>query len=538
MESDCIHFKETNYFSELILDYLAGDEKLTPFYTHAPQLESFASAIEEKQFDDGDRTILVNALQDQYASIRKKKMDFEAVDYNLKLLKQSNAYTVTTGHQLNLFTGPLYFIYKIVSTLELAANLKKLHPEQEFIPVYWMATEDHDFEEINHFYYQQKRIEWNTEQKGAVGRFSTQGVEQVLDTFEKELSDYASNGTELIALFRKAYLEHDLLADAHRYLVHEIFTKEGLIIIDGDDVELKKLFMPILKEELANEVSYKAVDAQSADLGKHYKIQVNPREINIFYLTENGRHRILKENGAYFIHETALSFTENELKAELDNHPERFSPNVLLRPVYQERILPNLAYIGGGGELAYWFQLKRLFKKLHLPLPVLLLRNSALWMDEKQHKYIQLLQLSAAQLFVKEGALLKQWVMRLAEDDISLKVEEEAFKLLYERLAKKAAEEDATLGPHVKAVEAKHRKSMERLQNQFIRSARRKQTEAAKRIHHLKEQLFPGDSLQERKENFSSLYLLLGEAMVDDLKEAVDFPSDQFFLLRPSNGGK
>jgi len=532
MESDCIHFKKTGYFSALILDYLAGDEKLSPFYTHSPNLESFATAIAERQFADEDRILLTNALRAQYAAVRKKKMDFEAVDRNIILLEQSNTYTVTTGHQLNLFTGPLYFMYKIVSTIQLATKLKKLHPEYEFVPVYWMATEDHDFEEINHFHHHQKKIEWTTDQKGAVGRFSTKGMEEVLEAFEKELADYSGNGNQLLALFRQAYLEHDTLANAHRYLVHQLFAKEGMLIVDGDDISLKKLFVPILKEELANEVSFKAVEAQSAALEKHYKIQVNPREINLFYLTEQGRHRILKENDAYFVHETSISFTEEELQAELNNHPDRFSPNVLLRPVYQECILPNLAYIGGGGELAYWFQLKGLFETLNLQLPVLLLRNSALWMDEKQHKYMQLLALSPEQLFLSEGPLLKQWVMQQAEEKVSLKVEEETFRMLYDRLAKKAAEVDETLGPHLKAVEVKHAKSMDRLQNQFIRAERKKHQEAVRRIHHLKEQLFPGNSLQERKENFTSLYLVLGETMVDHLKEAFDFPSDQFYIFR------
>ena len=532
MESDCIHFKETGYFSALILDYLAADEKLTPFYTHSPELKSFASAIAERQFAKEDRIVLTKALQAQYASLHEKNIDCEAVDRNITLLKQSNTYTVTTGHQLNLFTGPLYFIYKIVSTLKLATKLKELHPKHEFVPVYWMATEDHDFEEINHFYYRQQKIEWHTEQKGAVGRFSTKGMETVLEAFQKELAGFTENANQLLALFQQAYLEHDTLAEAHRYLVHQLFAKEGLVIVDGDDHALKKLFVPILKEELSSKVSFKAVEAQSAQLEKHYKIQVNPREINLFYLTDNGRKRMLKENDAYFVHETGIHFTEEELQKELEQHPDRFSPNVLLRPVYQELILPNLAYIGGGGELAYWFQLKGLFETLNMQMPILMLRNSALWMDEKQQKYMQLLALSSSQMFVEEGPLLKQWVLEQAEEKISLRVEEETFKLLFERLAKKAKDVDESLNTHVKALEAKHAKSMHRLQNQFIRAERRKEKEAEMRIHHLKEQLFPGNSLQERKDNFASLYLLLGEAMVDQLKESFDFPSDQFYLLK------
>lgn len=531
MESDCIHFKDTGYFSPLILDYLSGDEKLTPFYTHTPRIDSFKEAIAQKDFSAEHRKVLVDALQKQYAPIRKKKMDFAAVDQNIERLAQPNCYTVTTGHQLNIFTGPLYFIYKIVSAIRLAENLKAKYPGQEFVPVYWMATEDHDFEEINHFHFQGNKIAWESEQTGAVGRFSTQGMETVLAQFEKELEGYAGNAAQLSSLFREAYLQHDTLAQAHRYLVHQLFGKEGVIIVDGDDVALKKLFVPQIKRELAEQLSFHQVEQQSEALGKHYKIQVNARELNLFYLTPSGRHRLLKENDAYFVHETSISFSEEEIQKELKDHPERFSPNVLLRPVYQECILPNLAYIGGGGELAYWLQLKGLFDALDLPFPILLLRNSALWMDAKQQKYMQKLGLKPKQLFVKEGPLLKSLILEQHEEELNLSVEEETFKMLYDRLYEKASAVDETLGPHVKAVEAKHQKSMKRLQEQFIRAERRKQTETTARLNFLKTTLFPNDSLQERKENFASLYLVLGETMVSELKKRFEFPSDQFHLL-------
>ena len=238
-----------------------------------------------------------------------------------------------------------------------------------------------------------------------------------------------------------------------------------------------------------------------------------------------------KQKDKYFIHDTELQFSEEELMDELHQHPERFSPNVLLRPVYQEVILPNLAYIGGGGELAYWFQLKTTFEHFRVPMPTLFLRNSILWMDEKESKYFHQLKISPKQLFLDEGALLKEWVKANAKEDLELHGEIKEFKELYLRLAEKSKRIDSTLEPHTKALAEKQKQTLEQLSEKIIRAERRKQKEAAARINFLKTNLFPNRGLQERTENFSSFYLAYGEGFIQTLMEELDLPTRHFTLI-------
>ena len=230
MPSDCISFQNSGYFSSLINDYLDQKPNVQPLYHRFPTLENFGPQIEEKKanFDDSKRAILVAVLEAQYAKINASTATLN----NIKLLNHSNTYTITTGHQLNLFSGPLYFLYKIISTINLTKELQQQYPEQNFVPVYWMATEDHDFEEINYFTFKGKKFCWNRESSGPVGRLSTEGLEDFLTIFALELGS-STNAEKLKTLFHEAYLKHTNLADATRYLANALFGDYGL------DVECK-----------------------------------------------------------------------------------------------------------------------------------------------------------------------------------------------------------------------------------------------------------------------------------------------------------
>lgn len=380
--ADCIAYQKTNYFSQLINDYLDQKESLQGFYEQFPSLENFQKQVESKQnnYSAETRKILVESLNKQYKNTQISAKSQE----NLAFLEKENTFTITTGHQLNLFTGPLYFLYKIISVINLTEELSEKYPLQHFVPVYWMATEDHDFEEINFFNFEHHKIQWQREASGAVGDLDTKGLEEVYEKFQTILND-SDHSKHLQSLFQKAYLEHDHLTEATRFLANELFGEYGLIILDGNDTALKKEFIPYVKNEILHQNSSDEVGKTSKKLNElGYKIQVNPREINLFYLKDNLRERIVKDEEYYIVHETDIRFTEEEILQDLENYPKRFSPNVIMRPLYQEVILPNLCYIGGGGELAYWFQLKSYFQKENVTFPILLLRNSALLMTEKQ----------------------------------------------------------------------------------------------------------------------------------------------------------
>jgi bacillithiol biosynthesis cysteine-adding enzyme BshC len=418
MPTDCIPFRETNYFSSLICDYLDEKDDLQSFYNRFPKLDNFKAQIEEKKgsFSAETRTVLVSSLKKQYESVNSSQKTKDHID----LLAKDNTFTITTGHQLNLFTGPLYFFYKIVSTINLCKQLKANYPQQNFVPIYWMATEDHDFEEINYFNFKGQKVQWSREASGAVGELQLDGLDSVFEVFASQLNK-TTNAESLKELFKNAYLEHDNLTTAMRYLVNDLFKDYGLVIVDGNDANLKRLFIPYIEDELVNQTSFDKVSKANHQLNNcdgNYKIQVNPREINLFYITKDVRERIIETKGVYSVLNTNLSWRKSEIQKVLLEHPERFSPNVIMRPLFQEVILPNLCYIGGGGELAYWLQLKSNFEAQKVVFPMLLLRNSVLIMTNKQKEKLFKLDVTVTDLFLKTSDLKTKITKQLSEIDI------------------------------------------------------------------------------------------------------------------------
>src|SRR5690606_2572356 len=531
MEIKGIPFKKTGYFSNLISDYLDKKESLGPFYHRFPDLEGFREQIAEKSgFAMENRKVLVQVLEDQYVNTDTT----ESITTNISVLGQETSFTVVTGHQLNLFTGPLYFLYKIITTINLARELKLANPENDFVPIYWMATEDHDFEEINYFNFRGKKLQWNKKVSGAVGPMDTEGLEAVLEAFSHEMGN-SINAKKLREWFHRAYLEHDTLTDATRFLANELFGEYGLVILDGNDARLKRLLVPYVKRDLSENTSYKkVVDTikRLQELPEGYGIQVNPREINYFYLVDGIRERIVQEDGIYYVQGTKIRFNGEEILHELENYPERFSPNVITRPLYQEVILPNLCYVGGGGELAYWLQLKAMFKEMGVPFPILLLQNSALVITQKQYDKLERMDISVADLFLKQSSLINKKIREISNIDIDFgpqrKYLAEQFKDLY-TLAK---ETDATFLGAVKAQEVKQLKGLDHLEKRLLKAQKKKLEDQVKRMADIQNQLFPNRSLQERNLNFSELYLEYGDSFIPYLMQVLKPLAGDFTIVR------
>ena len=521
-------FEKTGFFSKTMLDYLAKKESIKPFYHNYPDLVGFRNQLEEKEksFNLESRNVLSKSLEKQYQGFDLS----EATQNNIKLLKQKNTFTVTTGHQLNLFTGPLYFLYKIFSTINLAEEISKKFPTKNIVPVYWMATEDHDFEEINYFNFQEKKVQWNLESGGAVGRLSTEGLSDVFEEFSSHLGS-TKNAKELKKLFSEGYLKHKNLADATRFIANELFKDYGLVILDGDDLALKKMLSPIIKDELENETSFHTVSETILALEKNYKVQVNPRAINLFYLSENSRERILFENGIYKINNTNITFSKEEILREVDENPLAFSPNVIVRPLYQEVVLPNLCYIGGGGEIAYWLELKSYFEKVAVPFPILLLRNSVQIVSEKQQKKLTSLKISHQELFLKQQDLLSKKVLENTDIDLDFNLKIESLQKQFTELKEVAKKTDISFVGAVNAQEKKQIKGLENLQRRLLRAEKRRQKELVDRITDLQRQLLPNQILEERQRNFSDYYLAYGTPFLVTLKKVLKPLAHQFTIL-------
>lgn len=532
MEVDCISFRETGYFSKLICDYLDQTKDLKHFYNRYPVSENFLEQIREKEanFPESNRAVLVEALTRQNKEITLSELSKS----NISTLGESNAFTVVTGHQLNLFTGPIYFLYKIISTINLTKQLKEQHPDFHFVPVYWMATEDHDFDEINFFNFKGQKVQWNRDASGAVGKLNTEGLKDVFDIFSSGLGN-TSNAKMLKELFEKAYLEHSSLAEATRFLVNALFGNHGLVIIDGDDAALKKILVPFAKQDIIEHKPFEEVSktiTSLSEVSSDYKIQVNPREINYFYLLDGVRERIVRKNGNFEVNNTEIKFSESELEAELDKHPERFSPNVIARPLYQEIVLPNLCYIGGGGELAYWLELKSYFDAMNIPFPMLLLRNSVLVINQKQAKKTEKLGLSIPNLFLKQNSFINKRIREISNIDIDFSPQKKYLEEQFQSLYQLAEETDKSFLGAVKAQEVKQKKGLDALEKRLLQAQKRKLKDQVVRMTDLQNALFPNQSLQERQLNFSELYLELGDELIPTLLDTLEPLSGTFTILK------
>ena len=523
-----IPFEATGYFSKLICDYLDKKPELSKFYGNYPDVAGFKNQIASKKttFSATSRQLLHDALKQQY----KNSSVSEQTEQNIESLLNENTFTVTTGHQLNIFTGPLYFLYKIVTAINLAEALKKEFPQQNFVPVYWMATEDHDFEEIQYFNVNSTKISWNRESSGAVGRLNLDGFDIVFNEFSSLLGT-SDNANDLRELFKNTYLKNENLAEATRYLVNEFFGAYGFVIVDGDDVSLKKTFAPLVKEELLQNTSFKIVSKTDQLLAVEYKIQVNPREINLFYLKNAIRERIIFEKNVYKVNNTSFSFTENEILREVEKHPERFSPNVILRPLYQEIVLPNLAYIGGGGELAYWFQLKNYFSAVNVLFPILVLRNSVLLATKKQLLKLKKLDISLVEIFNGQETLIADKVKELSEIKIDFSEQKKYLKQQFSALKELAKKTDSTFLGAVNAQEKKQLNGLDNLEKRLLKAQKRKLSDVVQRIAEVQNELFPNQSLQERNQNFSAFYEIMGADLIPLLLKSTDPLKFEFAII-------
>ncbi len=423
---------------------------------------------------------------------------------NVALLNNDNSYVVTTGHQLCLFGGPQYFIHKIVSVIKLCQTLKKEFPTLEFIPLFWLASEDHDFEEISEAHIYRSTLKINTELKGAVGRMPA----SIFDKAYSELSELVGEKSTLLeSLFGKAVTK-GTLAQATTKWVHNLFKEYNLVILDGDDKTLKKSFASVMKNELFDGKSFQSINETSKKLiEKGYKAQVTPREINLFYIKENLRERIVENNHKFEVLNTSISFTKEEILKELESHPERFSPNSIFRPVYQEFILPNLAYIGGPGELAYWLQLKSNFKRLEVPFPILTLRDLVIVTDAKTIEIIDELKLQLKDLFENEDDIVKKYLKNNATTHVEFENEYKALVELKEKVIEKIEPINKSLVGMVESEFVKMKKGIEHINQKTQRSIKQKEEIKINKIKNLRAKIAPNGKLAERKYNFIPNYL-------------------------------
>lgn len=523
-----IPFSSTHVFSKLINDYLEGKGTALDFVQYTPNLEGYRAAIEGRKKHPINRNLLFDVLTKQYANLPQEN----AVNNQIALLNKDNTFVITTAHQPNLFTGPLYFFYKIIHAIQLAASLKAAFPECNFVPVYYMGSEDADLEEVGSFNLDAKNYKWATKQTGAIGRMQ---VDDALLVLLKQLESYWTilpQGQKALEILKEAYQKGKTISEATLSFVHAFFGSKGLLVLQPDDAALKAAFIPVMEKELLSGFSHEVIQPTIAALSKDYHVQSEGRSINLFYLKDNLRARIEKQGEQFIVVDTDIQFTQVEIITELHQHPERFSPNVILRGVYQETILPGIVFVGGGGELAYWMELKNVFQAVGVHYPLLQLRNSFLLMSHKQAEQWSAMQFEEQDLFKPVLELEIAYVKKHTNTKLDLQDQLNQLSNLYINIKNQAVQVDASLGAHAENLAQQVKAKLLALEKKMLRAERRKQSVAIQRIHRIKKELFPQNNLQEREEHFSKWVGQYGLSWIDTIMENSTSLESRFSIIK------
>lgn len=486
---------ESGLLSKLMQDYLSGTPEVVKFTSGIP---NEASLLAQKDrlaqcYTNERRRLLVDAL-------RRQNPDLSPLESQHLDELAAGALTITTGHQLMVCGGTAFFEIKILGAVALARHLSALW-NTPVVPVFWMASEDHDFEEIRAVQIGGKKFVWEQEGTGGpVGRLPVDGLAEQLRAWLPTQELNKAQRT-LIESRVKAYESAQNLAEATRAWVRDWASAYGVLVIDGDDPLLKESMQPIWQRELQGEFAELIHHQTEKMRDAGCSIQVHPREINLFSLRNGQRTRIIDP-------------------AKAPSEAVEISPNALLRPVYQEWVLPNLAYVGGGGELAYWLQIQPVFEALHLSMPVLYLRDSVLPITAAGRRAIDRLSISAADILkTSKEALIKE---KLGYHKGLKDQTAELAKPLHQAVqgwGEALVEEFPELYAHAEALKVKMMKLNQRTIETRYRALKRRETDLLQAIDRVYDMVFPKGVFWERKASYIDLVGLLGVDIQDELVE-------------------
>ncbi len=512
----------TVYKDKLLIDLLENKEQLKDFHNGTNLSAIDSEFINHRDLDLKRRKTLVSSIKQQYLDANL------AVPKNLDKLSKKGCFTITTGHQLCVFGGPQYFIHKIISVIKIAQGLKKRFPNNDFVPVFWLASEDHDFKEISNLNIFNNELKVEKEDSIGVGKLSPSIFEPVLNDL-KVIFKNDDRFKNLNKIFSEALCK-DNWSLATRYWLAKLFDVNELIIVDPDDKSLKELFASTMNDEIDNQFIHNCVKSTNNKLDNlGYNPKINPRELNLFYLSDDKRERIIFKQKSFHIGN--LVFSKNELQQKLKQNPERFSPNVLLRPLYQETILPNLVYVGGPSEITYWAQLKESFDIASVNYPVVILRDHFSWITKKQIDLWVKLGFSAEDLLKNESDLVKIFLFKNHNNEFSINDEKSLLTNLESSLTNKAEKIDLSLVPSVKSMINRMNKDLNKIQQKILQSIKRGQEQKLNQIIKINNLIVEKGKLKERSQNFIAPYINSSKDYTQSLLESSNCEDNQLKIL-------
>ena len=361
--------RHTAYSTPLLQAYFNGKLSL-PIVT--PDQAGAQESLQNAKINQWNRKVLVEVLREQADQSQAGSEAKRAIED----LINDNTFTVCTAHQSCLFFGPRYVYFKALSAVKAARKLSS--KENPVYPVFWMGSEDHDFEEINHIHWGSRKVQWVQQQGNAVGRMSTRGIDHAIN----EVVSIAKASLSSEALLKlQSQLdqwktkENLTYATLWQRALYQLFQDDELIVLNADDHRLKKLFVPIMLKELRTDSLQASVNTSDKEMFASFSMPIHMRDTNLFYIENRVRQRVEVDKN----NSSEVEFWCDKCK----RHPEIFSPNVALRPIYQQSILPNVSFIGGPSEVAYWIQLAPAFSMLNVFYPQILLRDQCIVVDRE-----------------------------------------------------------------------------------------------------------------------------------------------------------
>jgi bacillithiol biosynthesis cysteine-adding enzyme BshC len=497
-------------FSNLYSDYLSDYQKVGEFFdADFHTVKNFHSKAKDICDRFEHRAILVEVLAEQNANYGAGVKTME----NIHLLSQPNTVAIVTGQQVGILTGPLYTIYKTITAIKLCEKLRMLYPEYNYVPVFWLEGEDHDFAEINHvrvlnnennpvnieYLIDGQPLEKNL---GAVGEIL---IGQDINPFFEQLQT-ALPKTEfkdgVLDLLKSVYTPGTSFGQAFARLVNKFFSEDGLVFISGNDRRLKQLLKNIFRKEI-NEYpkTSQLVIERTAELESNYLAQIKPKAINLFYFHKGGRYLIEPREHDFSLKGTRQYFSKEELLRALDETPENFSPNVALRPICQDTLLPTLAYIGGPAEIAYFAQLSIVYPYFDMRLPIIYPRATATLVEERHLKIMEKYQLSLIEFFDNPKNVSDKVVQIVSEIKL-----DELFAETTQRINDITNEMkfglnyvDPTLLGALETTRTKIESQFLVLKEKALEAQKRRHETALRQVAKVLNSLYPNGNLQERE---------------------------------------
>ena len=512
----------------LFLDYLYEYDKVKKFYklnfrNKEEYLKHFKTISDtEREFRDD----LPKIISAQYGSLNPSNKTSE----NIKALKNKKTLAVVTGQQLGILGGPLYTFYKIITALKLSNYLKERYDEYNFVPVFWLEGDDHDFNEVRtigtiseaneliKISYDEEVID--DESRNSVGFLTIQNsIFSFLDKLDKHLRDTEFK-PELMKKLRKIYSEQKLLKQAFKELLFWLFDEHGLVIFDPQDATIKNLLKPVFKKEINDFRQHTEKLVQiSAYLEEVYHAQVKVRPVNLFFSNEDGRFVLEPIENEFRLRRKRKKFTHDEIIEQINDHPENFSPNVLLRPICQDYILPTSFYVGGPSEISYFAQTTPLYDFYKLNQPIIYPRASATILEKNLENIAEKYGLNIEEVFVNSDYLKTKVVNSLSKNSIDeiFAESKNQIEMSMDRLKENLFEFDKTLADASTKYRQKIFNYIDELKGKALSSQKRKYETTLRQIDKLTTSIFPNNNLQERELNFVYFYNKYGEAFMKKL---------------------